>query len=1387
MKHLSCPALLSIFHTSRVLSVDDFEAKRANHRRAVDQARANRVQHSLNGNSSKEVVVIKPPTSKKPKGERKKKTKEQKSEKRKSTKKQLQRQRDMLNKGKETGLTKEDIQSLGTIMTGRGTFNLQSLGEQAGAFLGKHAGRIAGELTGFGDYGYSAPKEIDDIKRNTVVMNSDVPVMHNTSNGAIQLTRTELIGEITMNNLFAPKMYSIDPADPRTFPWLSKMAPLYQQYEFVGLAFCFKSTTSNATSQPTPAMGELAGGVQYDVTLPAPTSIEDLVQNTFSSVAAPTRDQIFPVECAKSQTLMWPLKIQEPGLSIDVPQFYRVGNFFIGSKGAPVDYDGAGLLYIMYDVRFYKTRMPRNIYGRLFDMDLLCNSTSRPLNPVPDTPTLHQPRINALGIVINADTHLITFPLTTDVGACFEVKLIIHGTSLGANLKPLPLGLQGGMTHIEVIGSQTTSSVLFPLNSTNSGGYDIISIIYCMYDGSGTDVLPPAVGVNVGFGGSYPGGAVGSLLVSRIPPEMANGITYKAPATYTRGDFFRYICGANNGGLVHTPPPPTRARLVDWVNFFSIRAEYVIGSPHPTSSSPFDMTLPDAISKMSHYALDNLGAPTVIKKKIVVSYECKEEKCGCRRVVCNVCHVEQCGLDGAVACPCELSEYTLVSRSQLNGNNGSATNTDDVERLSEQQVNLIRSATPPAPGGLYCPVHSILEEPFSSCELKGIDGFLPVNPRGLMVNGRHYDEMLNARHAAGWKIPQLAPVCLSGKNGRYWFCDMAPVKNQKWLQSLVRMDGGWTVSTFLRARCAAFTGEQCNHDRCADPTATRVDPGDGKVSVGLCGAGSHKGDGPSFTFCPNGSLCDRARHFHKPARGSMAKVGAAQRTAKRKRKKAWVLCEDDNGVRSAVNCPSGAFHAHEAKVTWGDLSDEEDELTDDEPVMQSFLEGSLIKVAPFGPATRAKYALKIAGRSSESEPVFQLSKVGEPAPPPVNVERTVFNVELPEQKSDSIDSSSESSSSCSSSSAEDLSDQSDSSVEDEDEAKHNPPDSPSDDQMPDLETDSDSSSDRDEFIEPVVKGDGKVSDASVNLNEFNYRIASARRAGFVRSLCTAHRRLAAYRTQLAQVTRNGGNLEFALASAGMYAPPPPLPPFEWIGYPDNPKFKLEGRVIFSIDAITSSLPWLTRFFRTVKSYVPFFHKELAFAMNNPSLNAYSESDSKMSSMSIAYSFGLTGPSKDLFSVDLDAGRRHLTAYGFLSCSYEPIFVELFETLRHGKGLVDKEQVVKLNYSALVSHDSSGERVVRRAFIERAQKVLDELPFIQSYRELSVQIVQNTLHYYVQQKLVQGSQNASALPKSNQVVFSTRGPSLPCPKIGAPSGLESSLVESTKNSSIMVSS
>lgn len=247
------------------------------------------------------------------------------------------------------------------------------------AYLGGAAGKMFDTLTGHGDYTLSAGDLPYDVKANTVIhpkMTPTVP-MFSDDRGATRVRHREYLTNVQVTQAFSNSPFRLQPGDAKTFPWLSAIANLYQQYKFLGCVFEYV-TTSGVFSAPSPALGQVMMVTNYNVTEPLFTNQANMLNSYFSCSGVPSTSLMHAVECENAEQpyqlylIRDPKKVPTPivdpgGVSYNGrdTHLYDFGMFQFASVGGPVAAAGfvAGQLWITYDIMLYKPKLPDIGFG----------------------------------------------------------------------------------------------------------------------------------------------------------------------------------------------------------------------------------------------------------------------------------------------------------------------------------------------------------------------------------------------------------------------------------------------------------------------------------------------------------------------------------------------------------------------------------------------------------------------------------------------------------------------------------------------------------------------------------------------------------------------------------------------------------------------------------------------------------------------------------------------------------------------------------------------------------------------------------------------------------------------------------------------------------------
>jgi len=142
----------------------------------------------------------------------------------------------------------------------------------------------------------------------------------------------ELIGTVTGQTAFTLTSFAVNPGNATTFPWLSKIASLYERYKFSRLEFYFQHDVSQYASQG--QQGLVLLSVLFDSASAAP-STKTQIEATFPHVICmPNQNSLLKVPVAKLHPAGLPFYVRPgnvPG-GADV-KTYDCANLFLTVQG----------------------------------------------------------------------------------------------------------------------------------------------------------------------------------------------------------------------------------------------------------------------------------------------------------------------------------------------------------------------------------------------------------------------------------------------------------------------------------------------------------------------------------------------------------------------------------------------------------------------------------------------------------------------------------------------------------------------------------------------------------------------------------------------------------------------------------------------------------------------------------------------------------------------------------------------------------------------------------------------------------------------------------------------------------------------------------------------
>lgn len=198
---------------------------------------------------------------------------------------------------------------------------------------------------------------------------ASLPTFTTGTGGAVRVTHREYLGDLVGSINFSADVWSINPGNADTFPWLSSVALQFEEFRFngragkPGLRFEFVTTSGDALTSVNTALGTVMMCTQYNSTNP-PFVDKFRMENYSGCVSGkPSRNLWHSVNTLRSQTPMTPMYVRSISEQIsglngqgNILQ-YDLGQFYLASVGMQADGNRIGELWVSYDVTLLKPRL----------------------------------------------------------------------------------------------------------------------------------------------------------------------------------------------------------------------------------------------------------------------------------------------------------------------------------------------------------------------------------------------------------------------------------------------------------------------------------------------------------------------------------------------------------------------------------------------------------------------------------------------------------------------------------------------------------------------------------------------------------------------------------------------------------------------------------------------------------------------------------------------------------------------------------------------------------------------------------------------------------------------------------------------------------------------
>jgi len=230
------------------------------------------------------------------------------------------------------------------------------LGIPQASGIGRWLGQGIGAIFGSGDY-----QMVGQTPEYNVLTNGKQIPKFMTNDRTNVICHREYLGDILSTTSFFNRAYSLNPTDPKTFPWLSQIAPNYQQFRFHGLIFEFRPMITDFTSSGQP--GVLVFATNYNSAEPIYQSKQEMENSEYAVSVKPTLPLIHAIECDPNETTI--TKLYTDRDANRDPRLTDLGLTQLATTGNAAANVVLGELWVSYCVEFFKPKLVPEIGGVL--------------------------------------------------------------------------------------------------------------------------------------------------------------------------------------------------------------------------------------------------------------------------------------------------------------------------------------------------------------------------------------------------------------------------------------------------------------------------------------------------------------------------------------------------------------------------------------------------------------------------------------------------------------------------------------------------------------------------------------------------------------------------------------------------------------------------------------------------------------------------------------------------------------------------------------------------------------------------------------------------------------------------------------------------------------
>jgi len=382
----------------------------------------------------------------------------------------------------------------------------QSIGSKIGGAIGGFVQNAATSLfpSIFGKGAYT-------VKQNTLVSGRPPAFSGKWDNdGSMEFAHSEFLFDVVGSTGFANTSFSVNPGLPMQYPYLSRMAANFEEYELLGQVYEYRATSATALNSTNTALGVVIMTTNYDVLDQEFLDKRSMEAYMFTTSTSPAVSALHPIECAPRMNVLQNMYIRSETYPTGAdPRFYDVGLFQLATVGMQAA-STIGELWVSYHIRFMKPKLEIGSFYRTAHISATPVDSCTNLIPFG---TNYQGAVKAGSTITGLDITQNTFTLHTP--GRYLIFMVVIGTGVVITAPPnMTYGMN--VSPVNTFFQNVTPAVGGIFNTATAAFY--ILCVDVTLPGTGAANVFTVVG-NTGWTGGT--GKDSDVFITQVPPLLS--------------------------------------------------------------------------------------------------------------------------------------------------------------------------------------------------------------------------------------------------------------------------------------------------------------------------------------------------------------------------------------------------------------------------------------------------------------------------------------------------------------------------------------------------------------------------------------------------------------------------------------------------------------------------------------------------------------------------------------------------------------------------------------------------------------------------------------------------------------------------------------------------